>query len=305
MALFRLQAACVPVYRAYVKHLHIVPEEVVHVTDIPFLPIRYFKSHRVLADGHTAETIFESSRTTGQQASTHFVHSLPLYLQSCVAGFEHAYGPMENYRFLFLLPGYLERPNASLVAMAEHFAECNGQSRPTFFLRNYEGLSAALDELTEKKTLLLGVTFALLDFANARRHPLPPNTLVMETGGMKGRGREPIREELHAELCERLGVQAIHAEYGMTELLSQGYAQGGGMFATPPWMRIIIRETNDPFSYAENRTVGGVNVVDLANVFSCAFIETQDLGRMHPNGRFEILGRFDASEVRGCSLMAV
>jgi len=303
MRLFRWQAVHIPVYASYIKHLGIQRENIDSIADIPFLPIRFFKSHPIFPVGVPAQGIFESSRTTGQTPSTQFVYQFDWYEQVCLKGFELFYGPVSNYRFLFLLPGYAERSNSSLIYMAKHLAEKAGQTA-IFYLHDFEALSEEIDQTVNQPTMLLGVTFALLDFAEHRNKPLPKQTLVMETGGMKGRGVEPIREQLHQCLCERFGLDTIHSEYGMTELMSQAYSTSNGHFACPPWMRMVIREPNDPFTIAQHGQAGGINVIDLANISGCAFIETQDLGRMLPNNTFEVLGRFDVSETRGCSLLA-
>ena len=269
--------------------------------EIPFLPIELFKSHRISC-AEKDEMIFESSGTGGR-TSQHHVASLKIYEESFRSGFNHFYGSPSNYHILALLPGYLDRPNASLVYMCRDLIHHAKKEYSGFYLNQFDALHHALIDLNQKKqqTLLIGVSFALLDFCEA--YPIELSyTTVMETGGMKGRRKELIREELHAQLKKGFGVETIHSEYGMTELLSQAYSKGNGIFEPSPSMRVLVRDVHDPKVVSEIGT-GGINIIDLSNKESCAFIATQDLGKCYENGQFEVLGRFDASDVRGCSLM--
>lgn len=305
---FRYQAANNSVYQQYLNTLGVTIEQVQNIHQIPFLPIELFKSHRLISGLDREQMTFTSSGTTGMQQSKHFVTDLSLYETSYRKAFELFYGNISDYCILALLPSYLEREGSSLIYMAEDLIKRSGNVHSGFYLHNHTELLDTLTQLEERqqKTILLGVTYSLLDLAelytSQQRKPLK-YTLIMETGGMKGKRKEMIREELHQLLCTRFGVSNIHSEYGMTELLSQAYSKGDGKFVCPPWMRILIRETNDPFSFqAENKT-GGINVIDLANVNSCAFIATQDLGKTFNDGTFEVLGRFDVSDIRGCNLL--
>ena len=307
LALFRHQAAhCLP-YAHYLAQLGREPAAVARVTDIPFLPIEFFKTHEVRTNAAEWEPQeeFLSSGTTLQQRSRHLVREPALYRENAARIFEQYYGPLTGWTFLALLPSYLEQGNSSLVAMVDFFARQSGQAQPAFFLHDHAALRAALAEAKQapgRRVMLIGVSYALLDFA-AATGPAPElqGLTVLETGGMKGRRREMIREELHQELQQAFGPAGIHSEYGMTELLSQAYSLGDGRFHCPPPLRVLLREPSDPFSVAEFRPDGAINVIDLANVDSCAFIETKDLARMHPDGSFEVLGRMDNSDVRGCN----
>jgi hypothetical protein len=311
LRLFQYQAVHCPPYRAYLAGLGRDPATVKRLVDIPFLPIEFFKTQEVRTDSSAwqPEQVFLSSGTTQQQRSRHLVRDPELYRANAAAIFEQAYGPITGWTFLALLPSYLEQGGSSLVAMVEDFARRSGQTQPTFFLRDHAGLIQALGEAKAqpgRRVMLFGVTFALLDLA-AEYGPVPElqDLAVLETGGMKGRRREMIREELHAELQQAFGPIPIHSEYGMTELLSQAYSPGHGRFYCPPQLRVLLRDPADPFSVAEDRAEGAINVIDLANVDSCAFIETKDLAKMHPDGSFEVLGRMDNSDIRGCSQLAV
>lgn len=289
------------VYRSYCNLINVDPSDVKKLTEIPFLPIAFFKSHRVSCTDNT-EIIFESSGTGGP-VSQHHVASLTTYKKSFNAAFSHFYGDASKYHILALLPGYFERPNASLVYMCRDLIQQAKPEHSGFYLNQYEALHKALIELNQnsQKTLLIGVSFALLDFCEAFPITLQ-HTTVMETGGMKGRRRELIREELHMRLKKGFGVDDIHSEYGMTELLSQAYSKGKGIFQTAPSMKVYVRDVHDPKKVSTTGS-GGLNIIDLSNKDSCAFIATQDLGKCHGNGQFEVLGRFDSSDVRGCSLM--
>ncbi|WP_201984725.1 acyl-CoA synthetase family protein [Hymenobacter rubidus] len=306
LALFRHQAAHCPPYAAYLAQLRRDPATIARLMDIPFLPIEFFKTHEIRTDPaawEPAET-FLSSGTTLQQRSRHLVREPALYRENAARIFEHYYGPLTGWIFLALLPSYLEQGNSSLVAMVDYFARQSGQTQPAFFLHDHAALRAALAEAKQvpgRRVMLIGVSYALLDFA-AEAGPAPElqGLTVLETGGMKGRRREMIREELHQELQQAFGPAGIHSEYGMTELLSQAYSLGDGRFHCPAPLRVLLRDPSDPFSIGD-RADGAINVIDLANIDSCAFIETKDLARMHEDGSFEVLGRMDNSDVRGCN----
>lgn len=306
LALFRHQAVHCPPYTAYLAQLGRAPAAVARLTDIPFLPIEFFKTHEVRTNPASWEPqeVFLSSGTTLQQRSRHLVRDPALYRENAARIFEQYYGPLTGWTFLALLPSYLEQGNSSLVAMVDYFAQQSGQSESAFFLHDHAALRAALaraKQVAARRVMLIGVSYALLDFA-AETGPAPElqGLTVLETGGMKGRRREMIREELHAELQQAFGPAGIHSEYGMTELLSQAYSLGDGRFHCPAPMQVLLRDPSDPFSIGERKD-GAINVIDLANIDSCAFIETKDLARMHPDGSFEVLGRMDNSDVRGCN----
>ncbi|MGI0105483.1 acyl transferase [Salinimicrobium sp. WS361] len=292
------------VYSKFCDLLHRSLAEVNCVEEIPFLPIALFKSHKIISSEASAEVIFSSSGTTGTQTSKHYVTDLKVYEESFRRGFTHFYNNVEDYAVLALLPSYLERKGSSLIYMVQDLIEKSNNPASGFYLHDLDALVQKLQELEEKgqKTLLIGVSFALLDLAEQYRLNLK-HTIVMETGGMKGRRKEMIRTELHEVLKKGLGVEAIHSEYGMTELLSQAYALKNGIFECPPWMKILIREPEDALSLLPEGKSGGINVIDLANINSCSFIATQDLGKNLGGGRTEILGRFDHSDIRGCNLM--
>lgn len=294
------------VYRTFCDYLDKNPSNVNQLFEIPFLPIEFFKSHKVVSSEKKPLLCFESSGTTGTETSKHYVVEPSLYKKSFLLGFERCYGKLDELCLLALLPSYLERQGSSLVFMVEELIKRTGHADSGFYLYNHRELHQKLQKLEANKTksLLIGVSFALLDFAEKYPQPLK-HTTIMETGGMKGRRKELIREELHRLLKTAFGVSGIHSEYGMTELLSQAYSKGGGRFEAPPWMKILIRDTEDPLHYPLFGKTGGVNVIDLANIDSCAFIATQDLGKTSQDGSFEILGRFDHSDVRGCNLMAL
>ena len=303
LALFRYQAVFNNVYGEYLNILNVDPEKINSLYEIPFLPIEFFKSRKVVTGQVKGKTIFESSATTGMQQSRHYTDDRAFYERVCETIFRKFYGSPEEYVFLALLPSYLERKNSSLVCMADRFIRRSGSEASGFYLYNYEALAEQLHVQlqTGRRVVLLGVTFALLDVAEALPMPLG-DTVVMETGGMKGRGEEKIREEVHEILKRAFNIKHIHSEYGMTELFSQAYAASEGVFRTPPWMRVLIRDINDPFDFAPNKSYGGINVIDLANVDSCAFIATDDLGSLSEEG-FRVLGRVDHSDIRGCNIM--
>lgn len=307
--IFRYQAENNIVYKQYLQSLRISVNSIDQIEKIPFIPVEFFKSFEVITGSILEEhqsKLFTSSGTTGQITSKHYVKDVSIYEKSFTRAFELFYGNIHEYCILALLPSYLEREGSSLVYMADDLIKKSKHHESGFYLHNYDELILTLQNLQDKKqkTLLLGVTYALLDVVE--QFPLfrgGNNLIVMETGGMKGKRKEMIREELHTVLSEGFGVNTIHSEYGMTELLSQAYSKGNGVFNCPPWMKILIRDTNDPFSYLPHGRTGGINVIDLANIYSCSFIATQDLGKTNPNTSFEVLGRFDNSDIRGCNLL--
>ena len=295
------------VYRSFCDLLYVHPSEVKCVEDIPFLPIQFFKTHHVLSSSDPIQRTFTSSGTTGSITSSHFVTDLNIYETSFTKGFEAFYGTPEDYVVLALLPSYLEREGSSLIYMVDAFIKQSNHPESGFYLNNLAELKDSLIHLDSigKKVLLIGVSFALLDLVETYQFNLK-HTIIMETGGMKGRRKELIRDELHTQLKQGFGVDTIHSEYGMTELLSQGYSKGNGFYNCPSWMRILTRDTEDALSIQPmGKTGGGINVIDLANINSCSFIATQDLGRVYNNGSFEVIGRFDHSDIRGCNLMVL
>jgi len=292
------------VYRDFAQLLCRTPQRVSSLEQIPFLPVSLFKTHQIQTGAWNPEKIFRSSGTSGMQTSRHFVKDVALYEKSFTEGFRYFYGNPEDYCFLALLPSYLERGDSSLVYMLQKLMEQSRHPDSGFYLHDHHSLSEKLKDLEQKgaKTMLWGVSYALLDFSE--RYPLPlKNTIVVETGGMKGKRREMTRNELHEILRQGFDLQHIHSEYGMAELLSQAYSKGGGIFQAPLWMRIMTREPDDPLTPAKIGRKGGVNIIDLANIHSCSFIATQDLGTVFPDGTFEVSGRFDDSDLRGCNLM--
>ncbi|HNX85814.1 MAG TPA: acyltransferase [Bacteroidales bacterium] len=301
---FRYQYQHNPVYQIYAKTRGTAPETVQRVEDIPFLPIEFFRSHTVYCGEAPPQAVFLSSGTTAPERSRHRVADLNTYRHALLRGFTRFYGPPENFQFLALTPTPEQRPDSSLVFMIQTLMDQSLSPENGYFLTSPSGLTARLRQRRppEKKVMLIGLTHALLKFAEEYQGDYSPLTVV-ETGGMKGFQQEITREELHASLSSAFGVEKIHSEYGMTELLSQAWSSGDGLFSTPPWMKVFLREINDPFAWAETGQTGGINIVDLANRESCSFIATQDLGRFHPDGLFEVLGRFQASDARGCSLM--
>lgn len=294
------------VYKSFCDYLGRTIASVTTLETIPFLPIQFFKDKKVVAGKKQPQIIFSSSGTTGTDTSKHYVLDIKLYEESYLNAFTYFYGPITNYCVLALLPSYLEREGSSLIYMVQDLIQKSEHPESGFYLNDLEGLSRKLIQLDSKgtKILLIGVSFALLDLIENVKLDLK-HTVVMETGGMKGRRKELIREELHSLLKTGLGVSHIHSEYGMTELLSQAYSAGNGIFQSPPWMQIVIRDTEDPLATQQIEKIGGVNVIDLANLYSCSFIATQDLGKLHPDGSFELLGRFDHSDIRGCNLMVL
>ncbi len=304
LEIFRFQAEYCKVYSDFVKNLGIQAREVEEIESIPFLPIEFFKSHKVVSGPGKAEEVFTSSGTTGMVQSKHYVLDTNMYVKSFRKAFEIFYGEIKNYAVLALLPSYLERDGSSLIYMADDLIRASENDQSGYFLYDHKTLHDTLIDLKNSKThtILIGVTYALLDFAESHSIDFP-ELIVMETGGMKGKRREMVRKELHEILCAGFGVPVIHSEYGMTELLSQAYSKGAGIFHCPPWMKISIRDTNDPLEILSNDQTGGINVTDLANINSCSFISTQDLGKSFEDGTFEVLGRFDNSDIRGCNLL--
>jgi phenylacetate-coenzyme A ligase PaaK-like adenylate-forming protein len=309
LALFRFQATHCQVYNAYLSALSIDKNQVKKLANVPFLPIEFFKTHQVLSANAPIEAVFESSGTTGSEHSKHYVSDTQFYKNVSISIFEQTYGKISDYHFFALLPSYLERNNSSLVYMVKHFKE---NAAPTdtknggFYLNHTQDLAQDLKKIQAKKqkSVLIGVTFALLDFAEQNPMDLS-DVIIMETGGMKGRRRELIREEVHDLLKETFGVAHIHSEYGMTELLSQAYSKQNGIFQLPFSMKVLLRDMNDPLEVGTHLKSGGINVIDLANVDSCAFIETKDLGILIDNEHFKVLGRYDNADVRGCSQLVV
>ena len=304
LLVFKYQAKFNPVYKKYLNILKKDVSKIKSTIDIPFLPIDFFKTHRIITETNNLEKTFLSSGTTGMVRSNHFITDLSVYEKSFIKSFELFYGPITDFCILALLPTYLENESSSLVYMADHLIHLSKHPQSGFYLNNIDELAQKLQLLEKENTkvLLIGVSYALIDLAE--KFPLKlKNTIVMETGGMKGKRKELTRLELHNLLSQKLGVKSIHSEYGMTELLSQAYSKGDGKFFCPPWMKVFIRDTYDPFSFLEYGKSGGINIIDLANINSCSFIETKDLGKINLNGSFEVLGRFDYSDIRGCNLL--
>lgn len=304
--IFKFQFENNVVYRSFCDLLYINPSDVTSLKEIPFLPIQFFKTHDILSSNQAIEKTFTSSGTTGSTTSKHHVTDLNIYEKSFNQGFKQFYGTIEDYTILALLPSYLERDGSSLIYMVDALIKQSKKPQSGFYLDNLSALKDTLTQLDSKgeKVMLIGVSFALLDLVET--HPFQlKNTLIMETGGMKGRRKELVREELHELLKKGFGVKQIHSEYGMTELLSQAYSKGNGVFECSKTMKVFARDTEDALTILDNNKTGGINIIDLANVNSCAFIATQDLGRVYKNGNFEIIGRFDNSDIRGCNLMAL
>lgn len=303
--IFRIQYDSNHVYRQWCELMKINSTHVLTPEQIPSLPISFFKSHRVVTGDFTPEKIFESSGTTGASTSRHYVKDAGLYKESFLKAFDLFYGDVRNWCILGLLPSYLERGNSSLVMMVDELIRQSGHPASGFYLDEHAKLSQTLAELEQsaQPTLLIGVTFGLLDFAAAYPQKLK-HTIVMETGGMKGRRKELTRAEVHNLLGKGLGIDTVHSEYGMTELLSQAYSKGEGRFACPPWMKVLVRDEEDPLS-VKSHGRGLLQVIDLANTWSCSFIATEDVGRVYEDGSFEVWGRLDNSDIRGCSLLVV
>ena len=312
LEIFRVQYDNNPVYRNYTDALKLNPDLIKSVEQIPFLPVRFFKSHEIKTTSFNPEAIFESSGTTGRVNSRHLIKDLRLYKKSFITGFESFYGPVKDYCIIGLLPSYFERKNSSLIYMVEKLIQLSQHARSGFYLNENEKLISVLNELErqQQKALLVGVTFALLDLAEKFSMDLK-HTIIMETGGMKGRRGEMIRPQVHAILQNAFNVSAIHSEYGMTELLSQSYSKEKGIFHCPPWMKVLVRDDEDPleihmpYSGSMAYVSGAINIIDLANIYSCSFIATDDVGKIYSDGGFEVLGRMDNSDLRGCSLLYV
>lgn len=304
LAVFQHQEKNCKVYHDYIHHLKIDLTSINNYKKIPFLPISFFKTHEVLSSKLNPEIIFSSSGTTGQTTSKHLVTDVTIYEQSFNKAFEQFYNDAKEICILALLPSYLEREGSSLIYMVDDLLKQSKHPQSGYFLHNLDQLFTTLLELkkTGQQTILIGVTYALLDFVEQFKIDFP-ELIVMETGGMKGKRKEMVREELHEVLYSGFGVNRIHSEYGMTELLSQAYSYGQGIFNCPPWMKILLRDTSDPLSLVQNKQSGGINIIDLANINSCSFIATQDLGKFHSDGSFEVLGRFDNADIRGCNLL--
>jgi hypothetical protein len=304
LRVFRYQAKYIPVYASWLNALNIDSEKVNNSKDIPYLPIQFFKEQSIFNPNMDEQVTFRSSGTTGIETSAHQVADLSLYEESYLRCFEMQYGNVSDYIILGLLPSYLERQDSSLVYMTQGLIEKSGRSESGFFLNNYSDLSTLLENLKAKneKVWLIGVSFALIDFSELKP-PAWDNLIVVETGGMKGRKKEMIRLELHETIQNNWPVNKVHSEYGMTELLSQAWMGDFGKFSCPPWMSIRIREINDPFESGKVGVRGGINVIDLANLDSCSFIATQDLGIAWEDGLFDVIGRFDNSDIRGCNLL--
>jgi phenylacetate-coenzyme A ligase PaaK-like adenylate-forming protein len=306
LKVFRFQYENNLVYREFCDFLKTDVQKVKTIQQIPFLPIQFFKSHEVVSNSNPIQTTFRSSGTTGMVTSQHLVTDVSIYEESYRKGFSQFYGNIEDYVVLALLPSYLEREGSSLIHMVSDLIQLSSHPESGFYLHNYDELIEKIIQLDQsgQNVILIGVTYALLDLIEKHSFQLE-NTIIMETGGMKGKRKEMIREELHQELCSGFGVKSIHSEYGMTELLSQAYSLGEGIFQCPSWMQILVRDTEDALSYVREGKTGGINVIDLANINSCSFIATQDLGKIYSDGSFEVLGRFDHSDIRGCNLMVV
>jgi phenylacetate-coenzyme A ligase PaaK-like adenylate-forming protein len=305
LEVFHYQYQNNPIYQKFVQLLGKKPDEIREISQIPFLPISLFKTHNLQSEVWEAAAIFKSSGTTGSVQSQHYVRDLDFYLQNAARIFEQFYGQLEEFTILALLPSYLERQDSSLIYMVDYFIKRSASENSGFYLYNVEELASKLEKLAKGKqsVLLLGVTYALLDFAESHPMQLPEHFIMMETGGMKGRRKEMLRSEVHQILKTAFGLKQIHSEYGMTELLSQAYSKGKEIFTPAPTMRMLCRESTDPLSLVPYGRTGGLNIIDLANLDSCSFIATDDLAKVYEDGSFEVLGRFDASDIRGCNLM--
>lgn len=301
--IFRFQAKNNRVYKEFISLLNLNVNNIRKVEEIPYLPISFFKTKEVIIH-NSHQKVFKSSGTTGQIRSQHFVYSLQVYIDSFVNGINHFYSNFQDYTILALLPSYLEQGDSSLVYMVDYLINETREKRSSFYLNNYAELSNKIDELEEKseKFILFGVSYALLDFKDKYAKNLKSG-IVMETGGMKGRRKEVTKKELHQELKNGFGTEEIHSEYGMTELLSQAYSLKKGIYNCPPWMKVLIRNSTDPFQISFKPSKGLINIIDLANVYSCSFIATDDIGEIKNENEFSVLGRFDTSEIRGCNLM--
>ncbi|MFA6924105.1 MAG: acyltransferase [Bacteroidales bacterium] len=301
---FKFQYHNCEVYKCFVDNLKINISDIKNINNIPFLPVEFFKEFKIISGDDSFQEVFSSSGTSSISRSKHYIKNILIYEKSFLECFKLFYGNIEEYCILALLPSYLERQDSSLVYMVKKLIELSKNKNNGFYLHNTEELANKLNSLIaeNKKVILFGVSYALMDFADEHKIKLK-NTVVIETGGMKGRKKEIIREELHNKLCESFGVNKIHSEYGMTELLSQAYSKGDGIFESPPWMKVLIRDINDPMNIGIKEKTGGINIIDLANIYSCSFISTQDSGIFHINETFEVTGRIDNSDIRGCNLL--
>jgi phenylacetate-coenzyme A ligase PaaK-like adenylate-forming protein len=304
LEIFRFQAENIPIYKEYIGRLGRKAEDIDCIDKIPFLPIQFFKTREIKPINRDTEVIFTSSGTTGDQTSKHYITDTAIYANSFTTSFNIFYGNPNRYCILALLPSYLERQGSSLVYMVDKLIKLSNHPESGFFLNEFELLAERLKRLDDQgqKCLLIGVSFALVEFAEKYQFPLT-NSIIMETGGMKGRRKEMVREELHSQLCSAFCLESIHSEYGMTELLSQAYSDGNGIFHCPPWMKIVIRDPYDPFTSLQSRKAGAINIIDLANIYSCSFIQTEDLGKLDDNGSFEVIGRMNDAQLRGCNLL--
>jgi len=304
LEVFQYQAKNNKTYSDYINHLGIIPGNIRQLDQIPFLPVGFFKTFKIITGKDIPSIIFKSSGTTGSGTSKHYVTDISWYRESFTRTFQYFYGNPEQYCLLALLPSYLEREGSSLIYMMDFLIRISKNPDSGFYLDKLDSLSEKIIRLRQQnqKILLFGVSFALLNLADKYKPDLS-GQIVMETGGMKGTREEIIREELHKVLTKAFNTKVIHSEFGMTELLSQAYSKGDGIFHTPPWIKVLIRDSYDPFSYVKKGRSGGINIIDLANYNSCSFIETKDLGRLLPNGGFEVSGRFDSSDIRGCNLI--
>ena len=303
LEVFEFQYKNIPVYKKYVDLIKSQTKSINHFKEIPFLPIDFFKNNKIIAENSKIEKTFLSSGTSNTIRSKHFVKDLKLYEQSFSAGFKYFYSDPKEWTILALLPSYLDQGDSSLIYMVNKFINKSENSESNYINYDSNVLKNLILKLKDKNVLLIGVSYALLELSELDSFNLE-NWVVMETGGMKGRRKEMVRQELHQQLKKAFNVDAIHSEYGMTELLSQAYSKKNGLFETPPWMKFIIRDFEDPYSLAKINSSGGINIIDLANIYSCSFIETQDIGKEVEKDSFEILGRFDQSEVRGCNLLS-
>jgi len=301
---FRYQSVNIPIYKEYIERLKINADSITSIDRIPLLPIQFFKTREIKPVDSTAQVLFSSSGTMGDQTSKHHVVDTSLYEMSFTKAFSLFYCNPSDYCILALLPSYLERQGSSLVYMTDRLIKLSNHPESGFFLNELDTLAERLERLDQKgqKCLLVGVSFALADFAEKFQFRLS-NSIIMETGGMKGRRKEMVRDELHKLLCDAFGQKSIHSEYGMTELLSQAYSHGNGIFRCPPWMRIIVRDPYDPFATLPPLRTGAINVIDLANFYSCSFIQTEDLGKVYDDNSFEVLGRVNEAQLRGCNLL--
>ncbi len=303
LEVFQYQAKNIPVYKEYIDHLGLKPSHIQHIEAIPFLPIEFFKKHIISDQPSLQHQIFSSSGTTGSTTSKHYVHDLSIYESSYLKGFESFYGPIHDFCIIALLPSYLEREGSSLIYMLEDLIKKSKNVDSGFYLNEFQQIQNIIQQNEgKKKIILLGVTYALLDFAEQFPFAMH-DVIIMETGGMKGKRKEMMRDEVHQILKEAFQLKQIHSEYGMTELLSQAYSTGDGRFHCPTWMKILIRDSKDPLTLLNNEQTGGINIIDLANMHSCSFIATQDLGKVYADQSFEILGRFDSADTRGCNLL--